>query len=100
METFTIEKFAEALNERFILRAGPGEELDLKLVAVQDLTPTPANTVGFRRKPFSARFRGPRTPWARQHTYSMENERLGEMQIFVVPLGLSGEEMVYEAIFS
>jgi len=30
----------------------------------------------------------------------MENERLGEMQIFVVPLGPSGEEMVYEAIFS
>jgi hypothetical protein len=100
VDKLTIERFREALHQRFLLRALPGEELDLELVAVHDLSASAGSIPVSARAPFSIHFRGPRTPWARQHTYSITNECLGEMQIFVVPLGADGQGMLYEAIFT
>jgi hypothetical protein len=99
VDKFTIDGFREALHQRFVLRANPGEELDLELVAVNDLSASARSIPVSGRAPFSIHFRGPCTPWARQHTYSIANERLGEMHIFVVPLGPDGQGMIYEAIF-
>src|ERR1051325_6923069 len=100
VDPFTIERFQEALHEKFILRASPEEELALKLISVQELGAQFGKVRSGKRTPFSALFRGPKSPWAKQHTYDLENERLGRLQIFVVPLGPDGDGMIYEAVFS
>ena len=97
---FSIENFQEALNDRFVLEAAAGERLELQLVSVQNLSAAYVHTDGLRRVPFSAQFRGPRTPWARQHIYKLQNPRMGELEIFLVPLGPDRHGMVYEAVFS
>lgn len=97
--SFKKEKFQEALNEKFVLEAGNGQ-LELELVSIEDLTPVYVHTRGLERVPFSAQFRGPRSPWARQHTYRLQNATLGELEIFLVPLGPDQQGMIYEAVFS
>ena len=96
MKSFTFEKFQEALNESFVLRAPHAEELKLQLVEVEDLT----TRSGGDQSSFSATFRGPITPWAKQHTYEVESERLGRFDVFIVPFGVDRHGMLYEAVFS
>lgn len=100
LKNLTKENFQEALNDKFVLRANPTESLDLQLVAVNDLTARLVNTKGLNRTPFSLHFRGPRTPWAQQHTYRLENEKMGSLEMFLVPVGPDGQGMLYEAIFT
>jgi hypothetical protein len=93
---FTIEKFQEALNESFVLHVPPTQQLKLQLVGVEDLT----RRFGGQRPSFAATFRGPMNPWARQHTYEVENARLGRFHLFIVPTGPDARGMLYEATFS
>ena len=56
-----------------------------------------------RREPFSLLLRGPREPVLAQRIHRVEHERLGALDIFLVPVGLAseGEEgMLYEAVFN
>jgi len=100
LKNLSKEDFAQALQQKFILRTGGEQTLELSLVAVTHLTLHPVEKGPIRDEPFSLMFHGPVTPWARQHTYRLENETLGEVDIFLVPLGLSGSHMQYEAVFT
>ena len=53
-----------------------------------------------RREPFNLLFRGPRSPYARQGTHRLEHDRLGTLEIFLVPLGPDATGMRYEAVFT
>ena len=44
--------------------------------------------------------RGPATPLLPQGTYDLEHAELGELSLFLVPLGSVGDEMRYEAAFA
>jgi hypothetical protein len=99
LSILTQDNFSGALNQTFVLIAGPEQKLDLQLVAVNP-RPAYSSTIGVERKiPFTLHFRGPKTPWARQHTYRLENETLGALDIFLVPVGPDREGMIYEAVF-
>jgi hypothetical protein len=97
LKDLTINSFQNALNDTFVLRANPTQTLDLQLVAVNDLA---TRSEQLSRVPFSLHFRGPTTPWAQQHIYRLENEKLGALEMFLVPVGPDAKGMIYEAVFS
>ena len=55
---------------------------------------------GPRQQPFSAYFRGPHRPILPQKIYTVEHDRLGTFEIFLVPIGPDGQGMRYEAVFN
>jgi hypothetical protein len=87
--------FSEHLNTpfRLALQGGP---IDLELYDVKVHEPHP----GPRADPFSVFFRGPRSPVLPQGIYRLEHEKLGTLEIFLVPVGPDGKGMGYEAVFN
>ena len=76
-----------------------GNALVLELVSV---TPLPSTGLGQRAEPFSLEFLGPNEPLLEQRIHSLENDELGGLELFLVPLGPDPEtgRMRYEAIFN
>jgi hypothetical protein len=96
--SLTEKEFSQHLNTKFWLdRDGEGE-LALELVEVKPYPSTPAEKQGMER--FSAFFRGPDQPQLPQRLYSLEHERMGKFDIFLVPVGRNQEGVLYEAVFN
>ncbi|KAB2933821.1 MAG: hypothetical protein F9K25_05035 [Candidatus Contendobacter sp.] len=96
LDTLTLDHWRECLGQDFRVRLGQEAGLDLKLTSV---TPLGADG-GYRRQPYSLLFAGPLTPLLPQAIYPLRSESLGELEIFLVPLGPQGQTMRYEAIFT
>lgn len=100
--SLTAADFAEQLTTVFRLQTG-AETLPIELVEVRRATyaddPAAVAPAG-RREPFNLLFRGPRSPYARQGTHRLEHDRLGTLEIFLVPLGPDATGMRYEAVFT
>jgi uncharacterized protein DUF6916 len=94
----TVDDFAGRMGETFTLRASDGGALEITLAQVD---PSPESQRPDRRVPFSLIFHGPETPLAPQAIWRVEHDDLGELDIFLVPLGPEGEvPMRYEAVFT
>jgi hypothetical protein len=93
LETFNHEIFAAQLNTKFALADAP-EPFELELVEATAPTATATQTF------FSLFFRGRGDKPLPQGTYRMTHERLGEMEIFLVPTALDGDGFKYEAVFN
>ena len=86
------------MKSTFRLHLASGDVEELTLIEVKPLTPAGAGVA--REDPFSAVFRGgPGSP-ADQKIYTLENEDLGRMELFLVPIGPDEVGMRYEAIFN
>jgi hypothetical protein len=84
-------EFADAVGSRFAVAGDPQVELELT-----ELQP------GFDRpgfEHFSLLFRGPAAVLLPQATRALANERLGEVDIFLVPIGADADGTYYEAVF-
>jgi hypothetical protein len=103
LDDLTRERFAPHLGSVFRIRVGPAETLGVVLIEAADLGEgggtSPGDRVG-RRRPFSIVFRGPRAPILRQRIYRVEHDRMGALDIFLVPIGPDAEGLRYEAVFS
>jgi hypothetical protein len=88
------EQFAECLNSQFQIDAASGGSVPLELVGVTKVNYSP------RLDNFSLIFRGPNSPFVPQGTYRLIHQKLGEMTIFLVPIGVDGAGMQYEAVFN
>jgi len=97
LSELTHQTFAKEQGSAFELDYGAAAPLALELV---EATAGKPSSVGSRRTPFSLLFRGPHQPVLPQKIYALAHERLGRLEIFIVPLGLDGEGMRYEAIFT
>lgn len=90
--------FQPQLDQIFSIHLDDATMIDLQLVSVTELGT--ASQTEFRT-PFSLHFLGPVSQqYLLQHTYSMVNETLGTLDIFIVPLGAEAGRMRYEAIFT
>lgn len=94
----TSETFEVCLNQPFTVRPEGMDTLDIVLVetkkrGVYDPDKDP-------RQAFSVLFRGPPSPPLPQRVYAMENATLGELTLFLVPIGPEGGDMLYEATFA
>lgn len=96
----TREDFLGQVGTEFSIEPGPdAESVTLELTSVKPLT---RSGVGSREDPFSAEFLGPAQPVLVQSIYPMTHERLGTLELFIVPLGPDPETggMRYEAVFN
>jgi hypothetical protein len=92
-----LEDFARHRHERFRV-ALENAEVDVELIEASDLGP--AAVVARRRRTFSLVFRGPREPVLPQRIHGLKHAALGELEIFLVPIGPDRVGMRYEAIFN
>jgi hypothetical protein len=94
--TLTVEVFAGRVGETFQIDTGDG-------TVVMSLIETTRLGVALQpegRAPFSLEFLGPLEPVLPQRTYRFEHDQLGELEIFIVPLGPRDDRMRYEAVFA
>jgi hypothetical protein len=93
-EILTKEAFSENLNTHFRIPMQSGNAAELELVGVVETMSTP------RQQQFSVLFRGPLDYLLPQGTYHMEHEKMGEMDMFIVPVGKEPDGFHYEAVFN
>ena len=98
---FTCDDFSDVVGQAFDVAVDAGSPLALELVqATEGGEAGGAGPEGQVRQQFSLLFRGPLDPALPQGTYRLGHPRLGEMEIFLVPLGPDTEGMQYEAAFA
>lgn len=96
-KSLAYEEFAENLNTKFRTSAdgadGPSMvDLDLAEVSEQKLSP--------KQEQFSVLFRGPRDRFLGQGMRSLEHDKLGQADLFLVPVREDAEGYYYEAVFN
>ena len=97
LDRVTAETFSPAVGEAFILETGDAGRVELSLVEVRRLGHA---RPGAQREPFALLFRGPLDPVLSQATYRLARDGIGELDIFLVPVGRTGGGTDYEAIFT
>lgn len=98
-ESPTRETFERCESREFRLEPGPDGAGALALELVECAT-LPSGRAPEGREPFSLLFRGPAQPVLPQRIYRLENDDLGELEIFLVPVGSDPEATTYEAVFA
>jgi hypothetical protein len=96
LETLTKEWWSEYLGGSFEL-SDDGRGTIIMMLA--EITGLGHGALG-RRDPYSLVFRGPASPVLPQRIYRFRHERMGDLELFLVPIGPDGEGMRYEAIFT
>lgn len=90
----TRDAFFACLHSKFrVLNVTP-EQFDLELVEVSELKVTS------RQQTFSIVFLGPGDKLMPQHIYRLQHEVLGEIDLFLVPVGSKEQGYEYEAVFN
>lgn len=100
IDRLTREDFERCAARAFRLEAGEAAEgghITLELTECEAL-PSGGRTEG--REPFSLLFRGPAEPVLPQRIYRLENDELGSLEIFLVPVASDAEATKYEAVFT
>ncbi|HEX8173532.1 MAG TPA: hypothetical protein VF543_00265 [Pyrinomonadaceae bacterium] len=97
LEELKEELFAQHLNTKFYIRL-EDKRVELELVKVVGDKSSMDKIEGVER--FAAYFLGPGDFFLPQSIYHVEHEALGEMDIFIVPVGAKDKRYQYEAIFS
>ncbi len=97
----TFEHFAQRRGERFEAAVTGGPAVTLELIAATEGSARGGlGPDGQQRTQFSVVFRGPPTPVLPQGSYPMTHDGLGELALFIVPIGPDTEGMRYEAVFA
>jgi hypothetical protein len=94
VENLSAKLFADQLHTEFNVCLPDSEPLPLRLYEVTEENSSP------KIEQFSLLFRGPLAPHCTQGIHSLQHDKLGELSLFLVPIGPDGEGMRYQAIFS
>ena len=96
------DTFSACLSERFHVRLDDGLQAEFELVEVKDLS-----SIGTCRlnqnnleESFSLLFVNPSPTVFCQGIYKLEHPRIGDSDIFLVPVGKSSKGTEYEAVFN
>jgi len=98
LETLTADDFKAQVGEPFRMRLSEDQWLDLVLLEVH--THTYAPPAAQKRRGFSVLFESNRPGAAPQGTYVLANEKMGTMDVFIVPVGPRKGGMSYEVVFN
>jgi len=96
----TVEMFSP--NNGTLFRVEHGAEtpvVEMELIEVNAL-PIPKNAPQLKRDPFSLLFRGLGDFGYQQGSYRLRHEKLGVLEIFLVPIGRDEKGTFLEAIFN
>ncbi len=92
--TFDRDRFAEALGSKFKVTTAGDQTIDLELDEVTELKERS------NQRSFSIIFLVPESHWFDQGLYDVEHEKLGVMQLFLVPVGLKQNRQELESLFN
>ncbi len=96
LETLTVDDFKPLEGQTFRIDE---HSIDLRLNRVMPVMES--ERARLARQPFSLVFRGPGTALLPQRIYALAHPAFAEpLEIFLVPVGRSGEGFDYEAVFS
>ena len=103
LKTATHQDFAACVTQTFTIMDGPGESVPAEPVRL-DLAEV-GTRGGFdparqARQGFTLLFHGPLEPVLQQRIHRVSNESLGELELFLVPVGCEADGMRYEAVFA
>jgi hypothetical protein len=93
-EAVTRSAFAACLDTDFIVVANPDAPFPLRLIQVNEGYANPGWDT------FTLLFQGPPQNFLPQATYRLRHEQLGELDIFLVPVGQDKSGFHYEAVFN
>jgi hypothetical protein len=93
-EKITKEMFSENLNTKFKLQAESPNTIELEL---RELTEGVSSA---KHEQFALLFHGPQNPFLPQAIYQLKHEKLGELGLFLVPIGRDESGFQYEAVFN
>ena len=87
MATLTEEEFSQHVHTKFRVKVDAPQPVELYLVEVKgyEKKSEPGSQGGMER--FSVFFSGPSDRYFPQNTYSLEHDRMGAFDIFLVPIG-------------
>ena len=85
--SLTEREFSQHVGTKFHLKADE-REIELELIEVKGYVNQEIEQGGMER--FSVFFAGPGDPFLPQKLYSLEHERMGEFELFLVPV--AGDE--------
>ena len=92
-----LSDFSDRIGDAFVVRLVSGDSLTLELIEAVPLGSAPDDG---RRQAFSLIFRNDRTDaYLPQGIHTLHHAELGEIALFLVPLGPDGQGMRYEVIF-
>jgi hypothetical protein len=101
LDALTVEAFAPAVGEVFVLDDERAGRLELELLEARTIErDAPALDTGGMRTPFRLLFRGPGEPTLPQRIYRLQHDGIGVLEIFIVPVGRDAAGVHYEAIFA
>lgn len=95
IDKLTSATFSDRVGDIFDAEI-PEHTLRLELILVRKIAS--AQTNGDR--PFALEFRGPLEPIWPQAIYKLQNQQLGTLDLFLVPVGPDEQGMIYEAVFN
>jgi len=94
----TVDDFVALVGDSFGLATEEGLPDATKLTLTQT-SATPHGRPGYRT-PFTLLFEGPLDPSVAQGTFWLTHDKLGSLTIFLVPVGMTPDFRLYEAIFN
>lgn len=93
-EFFTIETFSGNVNTKFVMHYGESQTAELEMLSVADVGSSA------RQSQFSLVLLGPCEAPVKQGIYRVEHDKLGELNLFLVPIAKDKNGVKYEAIFN
>jgi len=94
LEELQQSRFSELLQSEFQVLDDPAAEFAVRLVEVIDRSNTPHQEV------FTLLFHGPANYFISQGIHKLKHRNLGEIEIFLVPVGQDKDGFHYEAVFN
>ena len=90
----TFQEFTENLNTKFHIPVNDSQRVELELAEISELKQTPRN------EEFAVVFRGPKEIFLGQGMRALEHEKLGKLELFIVPIREDEKGYYYEAVFN
>ncbi len=97
LDKLTYDQMRDLVGSAFMIDHG-GRTFDLILTRAAKVMESEAARL--TRNPFSLHFSGPAEPFLPQRVYPMRHEKLGVLEIFLVPIARTAEGFTYEAVFT
>ncbi len=86
--------FSDSLNSKFVLDRGEGEKIELRLIELRN---------GYSNstcESFALLLQGPGAFVLPQRIYTLTHDRLGTLDLFLVPVGQDTHGTYYEVVFN
>src|SRR5690349_1262369 len=88
------DEFAESLNTKFEIRVDDFATVEAELTEISERRMSP------RQERFAIVFRGPNDVFLNQGMRHIRHDKMGEFDLFIVPISQDNKGTYYEAVFN